>query len=108
MSRKGKVVSTPSQIGEPGPGGIAIDPEGERIAVIRPDKAELALAIAAVALKKNDGELLDHLPDLVGGYTFAGWLSAEGHPQFIVDDQGRFVRRETERVLLRPCLTTSR
>ena len=57
---------------------IHIADNGLPILVIRPDNPKLALAIAQVALKRQDKALLDRLPDEVGKYTFVGYLAEGG------------------------------
>jgi hypothetical protein len=84
-----KVVQTSTAIGQPGPKGVALDPLGDPILVIRPAMPEMALAVAAVALERNDKDLIDRLPQEVEDYTVVGWLSARGSPQFIVDEHGK-------------------
>jgi hypothetical protein len=89
-AQRGHVIAAPVKIGRPGPNGIAIDPHGTRIAVIRPAEPKLAMAMAEVALKHNDKALFERMPEEVKDYTFAGWLSApsRSRPQCIVDEQG--------------------
>jgi hypothetical protein len=68
-----------------GPYGLAAD--GECLAVVRPQRPELAIAIANVALAKQDTTVLEQLPD--DDYTFVGWLSADGTR--VLDEEGRAV-----------------
>jgi hypothetical protein len=69
----------------------AFDKEtGKPYGVIRPKKPALALAIAQVAVKHNDGKLLDRLPDEVGDYDFVGWLSMGPKP-VLIDAEGNEV-----------------
>jgi hypothetical protein len=62
---------------------------GSLLQVIRPDDPEMAIAIAEIALAKQDGALLGRLPQEVGGYTFVGYAAAikRGGEVFIVDLQ---------------------
>jgi hypothetical protein len=62
-------------------------PNGQPMAVIRPANPRLALAMAVVAVQKNDADLFARLPGEVGNYTCVGWL-AEGTDGVIVDDEG--------------------
>ena len=68
--------------------GIARAPNGFRFAVIRPEDAAKALALAKQALETQDRELMANLPDHVGcKYTFVGWLS-QGLRKHLVDASG--------------------
>ncbi len=66
-----------------GPFGLA--PDGQCLAVVRPKRPKLAIAIAEIALATQDQSVLEQLPD--DDYTFVGWLSANGKQ--VLDDQGR-------------------
>lgn len=58
---------------------------GERLAIVRPKRPEVAMAVGQAALKNQRGELLEQLPD--DDYTFVGWLAADG--KRVIDDDGR-------------------
>jgi hypothetical protein len=66
---------------------IAIAEDGLPLSVIRPANPALAIAIAKVAVAKQDGALFQRLPVEVSDYTFVGWLSAD--KRCIVDENGK-------------------
>ena len=71
---------------------VARAPDGHTyLAVIRPDKPEIPLAIAKEAAEQNDGLRIDNLPmeaETKGvSYTFAGWLCVDG--EHVLDDDGQ-------------------
>lgn len=67
--------------------GFAYAEDGERLAVVRPKRPEVAIAIAHIAMHKQDGSVLEELPG--EDYTFAGWLSADG--KHLLDTEGKTV-----------------
>ena len=66
---------------------------GDRLAVVRPEKPEVALRMALEAHRKNDGRFFtDGLPEQAGQYKFVGWL-AVGEEGWIVDLEGNVIGR---------------
>lgn len=61
------------------------------VMVARPTDPEKALALAKVALERNDIELFQRLPERVGegNYTFVGWLSLDGRR--VVNEAGETI-----------------
>jgi hypothetical protein len=58
------------------------------LAVVRPSKPDVALALAKAALSSQNPEALESLPiELCGPYTFAGWLCRED-PSKLLDENG--------------------
>lgn len=66
---------------------ILVDDEGYPIAVLRPTKPALAVALAKTAAAKNDKALFDQIPEAVGDYTMVGWLTKGPNP-CVVDRDG--------------------
>lgn len=64
--------------------GFAYAADGEQLAVARPRRPAVALAVAQVALQHQDEPILSKLPD--DDYTVMGWLAADG--MSVVDDDG--------------------
>jgi hypothetical protein len=64
--------------------------DGKRMAVLRPDKPSVALAMAGIALAHNETDLFARLPESVqeitSGYRFMGWLAIGGRD--ILDHDG--------------------
>ena len=59
------------------------------LAVVRPAKPEVAVALAKAALASQNASALEHLPhDLCGPYTFAGWL-CKADPSKLLDNDGK-------------------
>ena len=65
--------------------GHAYAADGQRLAVVRPKRPAVALAVAQVALRSQDRAMLSDLPG--DDYTLVGWLGADGAS--VVDDEGR-------------------
>jgi hypothetical protein len=64
--------------------GFAYAADGEQLAVARPRRPAVALAVAHVALQHQAESFLRELPD--DDYTVVGWLAADGAS--VVDDDG--------------------
>lgn len=52
--------------------------KGLPMLVMRPDKPELAVALAETAAKNQDRSLFAKIPEIVSGYTFIGYLAEGG------------------------------
>lgn len=73
---------------------IAKSPTGEDLLVVRPKNPALALAIARVAVDKNDADLFQRLPSEVGEYTFVGYLAyGKGGTPFAINENGAILDR---------------
>lgn len=72
---------------------FVIAPDGQRMQVIRPKNPQLALAIARVALARQDMALMNRLPEEVGieSYTLVGFLGRRGKRTGILDERGNVV-----------------
>jgi len=68
-------------------GAYAYASDGKRLAVARPNRPDLAIAIAHAALRTQDSDPLNDLPLSGDDYTFAGWLSADG--KRLLDEEGK-------------------
>jgi len=66
-------------------GRFALAGDGLRIAIVRPGRPDVAIAVSAAALRNQEAKLLEGLPD--DEYTFVGWLSANG--KRIIDEHGK-------------------
>ena len=65
--------------------------EGKPLAVIRPQNPAFAIALAEIALKKQDTTLFANLPEEIGHYTFVGWVAtykANVLQGYIIDKDG--------------------
>jgi len=67
--------------------------DGQQMKIIRPDNPELAMAIAKVAVEKNDHALFDRLPAEVGDYTFVGFAALDRAKSraVVVDARGKYL-----------------
>jgi hypothetical protein len=63
--------------------------DGRPLAVMRPAKPHVAVALAKAALASKNTSLFEGLPTKeCGPYTFVGWLAADSPEGILVDQEG--------------------